>query len=296
MNPKIIKKINQIFHDEESSIYDKLHPEIIRQETLHWNLIITKLLKLTFLKKSSIKILDIGSGTGFVPFQFLRHLDSKSEVICIDISLKMLKKLNQNGLPTVWCDAENLPFKNASVNLITCNSVLHHLPNYRECIKEMDRILSRGGIIVIAHEPNRRFGENKILVIIYYIISRIVSLYSYRRGYKQLSTAYGLHQKVISQIKEKKITKNDLNQVELQQIVDIHSITASGKIDNKKGFYPNNLIETYFSRYNIIELQTYNHIGKINPNRNMILNILNKILKIFFKNDGLLFSIVIKKI
>lgn len=46
-------------------------------------------------------------------------------------------------------------------DVITMNSVLHHLPDPGHLLAEVDRILVPGGTLVIWHEPNRRFYTSR---------------------------------------------------------------------------------------------------------------------------------------
>ncbi|HBR99390.1 MAG TPA: hypothetical protein DD979_18735 [Gammaproteobacteria bacterium] len=52
----------------------------------------------------------------------------------------------------------DLPFAEASVDLITCFGVLHHIPNVTHVIREMGRCLAPGGIALI-REPSVSMGD-----------------------------------------------------------------------------------------------------------------------------------------
>jgi SAM-dependent methyltransferase len=57
-------------------------------------------------------------------------------------------KLDTNGLKS---------FKDKSFNILACYSVLHHIPDSLQAIKEMTRIVKSGGIIYIDHEVNESY-------------------------------------------------------------------------------------------------------------------------------------------
>ncbi len=51
--------------------------------------------------------------------------------------------------------AEELPFEDASFDLVTCQTVLMHVPDPHRVIHEMTRVTKPGGL-VLAAEPNNR--------------------------------------------------------------------------------------------------------------------------------------------
>jgi SAM-dependent methyltransferase len=64
------------------------------------------------------------------------------------------KSLQRDGLDFVAGDAQQLPFDNASFDLVVANAMLHHVPSPTRVIREMLRVRRPGGRIVII-EPNR---------------------------------------------------------------------------------------------------------------------------------------------
>jgi len=90
--------------------------------------------------------LNIGCGTGDTDTKFLLKL--RYFVVGLDISISALKILKNNyrsvNLIDVVCsDAENLPFKNNSFDIILEMNTLHHLPNPINCIKESIRVANK---------------------------------------------------------------------------------------------------------------------------------------------------------
>jgi SAM-dependent methyltransferase len=59
---------------------------------------------------------------------------------------------------TVACDAEELPFEDASFDLVFGHAVLHHLPNLDRAFGEFRRVLRPGGRLFFAGEPSR-YGD-----------------------------------------------------------------------------------------------------------------------------------------
>lgn len=97
-------------------------------------------------------ILEIGSGTGQLTWGLARKLPFQSVNAC-DISHKFLNGvrshlLNQPGDQHVnyyACDANNLPFKNESFDVILGHSVLHHFIDYDKTIGRTFELLKPGG-------------------------------------------------------------------------------------------------------------------------------------------------------
>lgn len=92
-------------------------------------------------------ILDIGSGNG-------RNSNyNKYFVFCIDISFQQLKMNNSNNNLSIHGNMINIPFKNNSFDYILSIASFHHLKNIEErhyCIKEMKRVLSKNGKIILS--------------------------------------------------------------------------------------------------------------------------------------------------
>jgi len=90
-------------------------------------------------------ILDIGCGNG-EKIDYFKRLGTTKEVIGLDIAQDILKgKTNR-----VCADAQYLPFKSNTFDGVICSEVLEHLPNPELCVKEIHRILKKGGIVFIS--------------------------------------------------------------------------------------------------------------------------------------------------
>ncbi len=109
-------------------------------------------------KKSSIKILDVATGSGRTLKQ-LRSAFPKEKIIGIDLSDSYLKEasrhisnLEGDLIELVKGNAENLPFADNSVQAVSCVYLFHELPRtVREnVLNEFFRVLEPGGILVLA--------------------------------------------------------------------------------------------------------------------------------------------------
>ena len=107
--------------------------------------------------------LEVGAGTGYFSLNLVAA-GVVREAVCTDISPGMLETLEANAdrlglrVETAACDAEALPFDDASFDLVLGHAVLHHLPDLGRAFVEFRRVLKPGGTVVFAGEPSR-YGD-----------------------------------------------------------------------------------------------------------------------------------------
>ena len=105
--------------------------------------------------------LEIGAGTGYFSLNLLRA-SVVGHATCTDISPGMLQTLEANArrlgldVETAACDAAELPFEDASFDLVFGHAVLHHLPALERSFAEFARVLRPGGTLFFAGEPSRQ--------------------------------------------------------------------------------------------------------------------------------------------
>ena len=109
-------------------------------------------------KKSSLKILDVATGSGRTLKQ-LRGAFPKEKIIGLDLSGSYLKEasrfisnLDGDLIELVKGNAEKLPFDDNSLQGISCVYLFHELPRpiRKNVLSEFFRVLEPGGILVIA--------------------------------------------------------------------------------------------------------------------------------------------------
>jgi len=109
-------------------------------------------------KKSSIKILDVATGSGRTLKQ-LRGAFPKEKITGLDLSGSYLKEasryvadLDGDLIELIKGNAEDLPFENESIQAITCVYLFHELPRTirEKVLKEFFRVLEPGGVLVLA--------------------------------------------------------------------------------------------------------------------------------------------------
>src|SRR5690606_11290839 len=103
------------------------------------------------------RLLDVGCGTCFYFPLLARHAEA---LIGVDICIPVLEQAQQliaaEGLTNGSVresSALDLPFEDRSVDVVHSWDFLHHVPDVRRAISEIDRVLAPGGRYV-ALEPN----------------------------------------------------------------------------------------------------------------------------------------------
>jgi ubiquinone/menaquinone biosynthesis C-methylase UbiE len=98
-------------------------------------------------------VLDIATGAGHTALALAPHV---SQVIAYDMTNQMLVETRRNaiarGLTNVLTrqgTAEALPFPEESFDIVTVRQAPHHYADVRTAVREMARVVKRGGRIVI---------------------------------------------------------------------------------------------------------------------------------------------------
>jgi ubiquinone/menaquinone biosynthesis C-methylase UbiE len=107
-------------------------------------------------------ILDVGSGAGQLAAHVLKYSDPGAEVTCSDLSSQMLRRA-RNRLKSprprfISADLSQMPFADESFDCITCGYVLEHLPDPEPGLREMSRVLQRGGRMLLLTTENTFSG------------------------------------------------------------------------------------------------------------------------------------------
>jgi SAM-dependent methyltransferase len=109
---------------------------------------------------NAVDHLDIGCGDGFI-FECSPKFWKKYGV---DITPEMLKICTENHPDAKLAEgyAENIPFPDASFDVVTCYSFLDHLESTNAFFSEALRVLKPGGYFYFGLSPNRNFYKELI--------------------------------------------------------------------------------------------------------------------------------------
>jgi len=111
-----------------------------------------------------VRALDVGCGDGLL----LEKLQSE-HTVGFDLSVTRLKRagLRAPNASLVCGDAEHLPFKTASFDLVTCLDTMEHLSNPKHCARGLESSTAKGGIMVIAIPDDRFLALARFLFLKY---------------------------------------------------------------------------------------------------------------------------------
>jgi SAM-dependent methyltransferase len=126
---------------------------VYEEEEKHWWYVGRRRILDTFVRSLSAKfstepprILDVGCGTG----ANLKMLSHYGDVEGVDVSVQALSYCRERGLKSVkYGTAEDLPFADASFDLVTALDVVEHLDDDLKGLREIRRVLKPGGFALL---------------------------------------------------------------------------------------------------------------------------------------------------
>ncbi len=257
----LVEEINRLFHDLTATSYEKVHPEIFRVQRCRMKRFLRE-----YLDGHFPIILDAGSGDGFM-LSVIKEAGSPTfeRFLMLDISFGMLRTARRKHPDALLINASStrIPLKDGSVDLITANSVLHHLPDPEQFLKEARRVLKKGGMLLVNHEPNLRFSRNGLLWNISIMASRVKRNARPIKVLRRLvASLRGIGNPVYREINrilmEEGLIDEPLPDRVISAYIDYHSPTA-GMLRRGVGIDPS-IFEKYFR---IVHMETYAHLGKV---------------------------------
>lgn len=102
--------------------------------------------------KDGIKILDIGCGEAFFKFFFDAKCNEKIEWHGVEIWKERADFCKHVGYNVQEANLEkgSLPYENETFDIVLASHVIEHIPNPQQVVKEMGRVLKKGGALLIA--------------------------------------------------------------------------------------------------------------------------------------------------
>jgi len=101
-------------------------------------------------------ILDVGCGDG----RIIERMPKRFKTVGVDYSYHSGMRLVKNG---VCASAENLPFRDRSIDLVLCCEVLEHLPDkmFKTTLAELERVSRHYILISVPYKENLQLGTTK---------------------------------------------------------------------------------------------------------------------------------------
>lgn len=148
-----------------------------------------------FADGDSIKVLDVGCGTGV----FLLEMISRGyHAVGVDLSLRMvsdtkrkISAVESKSSSALCSDVQRLPFKDSYFDAVTCVGVLEYLKADVQTLLELKRVVRPGGAIIFTL-PNK-FKMKNIFDPYYYLV-RIWKYIFIKLGIKKKKTSKNLFQ------------------------------------------------------------------------------------------------------
>ncbi len=184
-----VKSENIKRYNAEAAAYDRLHPEIWNwyEQKRHRRLVEETLKSIP--ANADRVIVDIGAGTGNLTTKYLKHGCS---VISVDISGPMLEVLEGKLNPEekrrcriICADIESALKDMPDVDGICFSSVLHHLYDYKDIIKDLTGKINRGGFFLNVHDPLIQEPKSRTIYRIHRIL-RGMDEYFYHRNVRRM--------------------------------------------------------------------------------------------------------------
>ena len=114
--------------------------------------------RMELMTMQPLSILDAGSGTGFVS-HLLADRYPKAKITAVDLAINMLKQArNKRSFKQRWnkrfnyvnAEVENLPFADASVELVISSLTLQWCQDLPKVFSEFRRVLAPGGLLLFS--------------------------------------------------------------------------------------------------------------------------------------------------
>lgn len=181
-----LRKANELFHDFESDSYDRKwgilydldNSRRVRKK-------FEKLLRGPFPHVG--KLLEVGCGTGYVGLNLCLGGDHIDELYACDISQGMVDVCSKNAselgieVHAKRSELENLAYPDDQFDMIVGHAIIHHIPDVRQALAEIYRVLVPGGICMLAGEPTR--NGDKLGRFARAVTARAVDWYAAHGGY-----------------------------------------------------------------------------------------------------------------
>jgi SAM-dependent methyltransferase len=103
------------------------------------------------------RVLEVGPGPGELSERMANELGA--EVVAIDISPRMVELTRERGIEARVGDVQDLPFADATFDLVVAGWVLFHPPDLDRAVSEISRVLRPGGRLVAATNSESHLRE-----------------------------------------------------------------------------------------------------------------------------------------
>jgi ubiquinone/menaquinone biosynthesis C-methylase UbiE len=127
------------------------------------------------------RVLDLGAGSGRIGRAFV---DGNDAYVGVDFSLPMLRefRVRDSAACLIQADGGQLPFRDASFDLVMLMQVLSATPNWRNLLCETLRVVRHGGSVVVGHTVTPETGVDSRMKLQLALILEQLSVMSHSSG------------------------------------------------------------------------------------------------------------------
>lgn len=99
------------------------------------------------------KVLHVGNGLGFASSLIK---EKNPQIISLDITIHP-DTINPEDV--LLYDGDRIPFPDEFFDVVLCDYVVHHTPKPAEFLKELRRVVKRGGLLIIIEQTHQNFFQ-----------------------------------------------------------------------------------------------------------------------------------------
>jgi SAM-dependent methyltransferase len=251
---------------------------------------------------------DLCTGPGFVPRLLLAALDSPARVLCVDLSPAVLEQARLTLGPLAQRatfhagDAASIPLESGAADWVSLNAGLHHIPEPRRVLGEIDRVLAPGGRFCLGHEPNEAFfasrglaGLERAIWHAFWYLSPVRNLRRLRRrlGRRAAEDPDRLDEVNRALLLEGAIAA-PLTVEDLRRLVDVHTHDDE-EHEHTRGFRAHDLRRENFPDYQVESLIYTDYGGDMLRNHPWARGAFDAVFRRLCPGKGRLFSWVLRK-
>jgi ubiquinone/menaquinone biosynthesis C-methylase UbiE len=98
------------------------------------------------------RVLEVGCGNG-TGTRLIKKYFKPEEIEAVDLDLRMIEiAVRNNKDPETRfrvADASKLPYPDNSFDAVFDYGIIHHIPNWRDCLRELHRVTKPGGTLIL---------------------------------------------------------------------------------------------------------------------------------------------------
>lgn len=142
-------------------------------------------------KRTYGRYLDIGAASGHLTREIAKMVGAK-EVVGLDVE-EWAETNSQDRLDLVKTyDGQSIPMEDGYFDLVSLIFTIHHIPNYKNIIKEAIRVTKPNGVILIVDHDARTLSDKDIIEFDHklFMIEKVDSYKEYKRSLTNYYSKY----------------------------------------------------------------------------------------------------------